>query len=222
MAHPKRERRGTGRPLPVSSSEGVSWCVAEALGPGSNPLARPVDAARRGAGGWRQLPGAGGRRGSATVTAAAGSRAEARAREGRGCRARRGPELPASSRAGRWWSRSQAVAAPAKQGWPLGSLSREPTRSGERSEPTRVRLSARLSLAHIEPPPPTQAPALRLATPASATSRTQSRQPSLPASLDFPDGAMLFFQDNQGSSPPGDLSRRPPPEIPRRFPPRRY
>lgn len=157
VAHPERERRGAGRPLPASSSEGGLWCVAEAPGPGSSPLARPVGAARRGAGGRRQLPGAGGRRGSATVTAAAGSRAEARAREGRGCRARRGPGLLAHSGAGRCWSRSQAAAAPARQGWPLVSFS---------PEPTRVRLSVRLSLAHTERPPPAQAPALQLAAPA--------------------------------------------------------
>ncbi|KAM7248158.1 hypothetical protein CapIbe_000197 [Capra ibex] len=47
----------------------------------------------------------------------------------------------------------------------------------------------------------------------------KAANPSLPTSRDFPDRAMLFFQDNHDSSPPGDLSRRPPPpEIPRRFP----
>lgn len=83
------------RPAPRGSS-----VRGRGPGPGSSPLQRPVGAARRGAGGRRQLPGAGGRRGSATVTAAAGSRAEARAPEGRGCRARRGPGLPARSGAG--------------------------------------------------------------------------------------------------------------------------
>lgn len=74
VSHPERERRGAGQPPPWFQLRGGLWCVAEAPGPGSSPLARPVGAARRGAGGRRQLPGAGGRRGSATVTAAAGSR----------------------------------------------------------------------------------------------------------------------------------------------------
>lgn len=98
VAHPWRKRNaGPANPSLRPSLRGSS-ARGRHPGPGRSPLPRPVSATRRGAGGWRQQPGAGGRRGAATVTAAAGSRAEARAPEGRGCHAPRRPRAPGPPR----------------------------------------------------------------------------------------------------------------------------
>lgn len=153
--------------------------MAEVPAPGRSPFPRPVGAARRDASRRpQQLPGAGGRRGIATVTATAGSRAEARASEGRGYRAPRGPGLSAPCCAGRCRSRYQAAVAPAWQGWPLIRFNPLPTRGGAGPEPTHVGAAMHLSLAPLTPPA-AQAPASRLAL-CFCTSRSQSCRPQPP------------------------------------------
>lgn len=81
-AHPRRERtQGWPAATSVRLRDGLGR-ASEGAGPRRCLFLGPVGAARRGAGGRRQLPGSGGRRGAATVTAAARCRAEARARRG--------------------------------------------------------------------------------------------------------------------------------------------
>nr|XP_012632669.1 uncharacterized protein LOC105878047 [Microcebus murinus] len=204
-----RRRRS---PSPFAVAAAAGHCPAESPRPGGcrcpvrgsrwrggGPRARfprPVGAAQKGAGGRRLLPG--GRRGAATVTAATGARAEARAPGGRGCRAQQRPGAPA----------------------PSGAPGQEPTQRPLRlrARRSRVRLSADPARggrgrAHARPParPETctcthRAP-LRPRQPGRLLRRLPppgpgACQPSLSASWDFPDGAMLFFQDNQGSSLP--------------------
>nr|XP_023478935.1 uncharacterized protein LOC111768972 [Equus caballus] len=215
---PERVKRGARRPIPSPA-------------PGGSPaggrvpsVRRPLPAAcGRGAQG-RGRAAAPGRRRKARHRLGHGRRraqAEARAPEGRGRRARRGPGLRAPARpsvqqrspGGR--RARQAPMAP-------GQLQRPPRAWWGEAVPTRVRPAARLSLAHSEPLRPRRPRLWGWRLPRLPPPGPGAANPSLPASRDFPDGAMLSFQDNQGSSPPGDLSRRPPPEIPRRFPPCRY
>lgn len=189
------KKRGAAR-APLTSHPGrvsVTWRRPRGWG-----------AARARVGGRRQ-PG-GGRRGAATVTAAAGSRAEARAPAGEGM------PRPAEARGCRSdLGRGRAL---------LGSGG-HPASRGARAEATDAGPAVRVVLARAAGSQARRPQLARPAAPAPATPRTLSRQPQPPAGCDFPDGAMLFFQDNPGSSPLGDLSRRPPPRIPRRFPPYR-
>nr|XP_060496946.1 uncharacterized protein LOC132684318 [Panthera onca] len=178
-------------PPSVQPREGLR-CVVEALGPG----------APRCSGLWARRAGARAGGGSSQAQAEGAARPRSRPPPGLGRKRglRRGGAAAPGEAQGSRPAAAPVVAEHISGGcyacqarMALVSFSPVPARGWDRPEPTRVRLSLRLSLPYIKPPPPAQAPALRLVAPASATSRTQSRQSSLPASLDFPDGAMLFF-----------------------------
>ncbi|XP_058412495.1 collagen alpha-1(I) chain-like [Diceros bicornis minor] len=200
-----------GRPLPACGSRRGSGTAAGPAPPPRGLRARRAGAAaagrRRKA---RHGHGHGRRRGAG---GSAGSGGEGRPRPARP----RAPGPGGARRSGaepRRPRRAQARMA-------AGQVRPRPRAWWGEAVPTRVCPAGRLPLAHSEP--------LRPRRPGSGAGRScvchlqdPGANPSLPASRDFPDGAMLSFQDDQGSSPPGDPSRRPPPEIPRRFPPCPY
>lgn len=145
---------GAEGPIPRGSETGQP---AQRPAPrGSRARGGPGDATRGGAGGRRrrqQLPGAGGRRGAATVRAAAGSAAEARAPGGGAAAPRGGPGSDPQRRGpGREPTRGSRRAGRARAA--PGPFQPRTRARWERPEPTRVRPAARLSFAPTEPPPP--------------------------------------------------------------------
>lgn len=148
----------------------------------SGALRRPVPRGSPARGGGPRvralsLPAACGR-GARGAVVAPSSKRKARRSHGRGCRrvsggsagsGREGLPLPARPRA-RGVRRCR-----------LGPRLRCARQARMASPvPARARPAVFLSLAHTEPPPAAHATAPRLSAPASATSRTQSRQPQPP------------------------------------------
>lgn len=166
VAHPWRKRHaGLANPSQRPASKRSS------AGPGCSPLPRPVSGH------------AGVRAGGSSSQAQAEGLARPRSRPPPGLRRKRGlwrggaaaprqgPGLPAPCRAPGSWR------LPSRDGPPLVNFSPVHARGVVRPEPMRVQLAVHLLVAHTEPPPGSQAPAPKLATPASTTSRTQRRQP---------------------------------------------
>nr|XP_011732442.1 uncharacterized protein LOC105477593 [Macaca nemestrina] len=217
---PAGAKRRAGRTFPTSSSECVSVERQRPLG--------PVAPGSRGLWARRTRARAGG--GSSQAEGAAGPRSPLPPGLGRK-RGLRGEGLPRPAKAQGSRPRAAAVRAAAVPGQPLPSPGRDEPCSGSAPTPRAAgrgrssRRSARLYVFHSHtrsPLPGAQAPATRPAVRRLPPPGPRAASPGLPASCDFPDGAMLFFQDNRDSSPPNDLSRRPPPEIARQFPPCRY
>ncbi|XP_063662425.1 collagen alpha-1(II) chain-like [Pan troglodytes] len=218
---PAGAKRRAGRTFHTSSSECVSVARQRPLGPGalgSRGLWARCTRARAG-GASSQAEGAAGPR-SPPPPPGLGRK-----------RGLRGEGLPLPAKAQGSRPRAAPVRAAADPRPPLPSPGRDepcsgsaatPRAAGRGRSPRRSARCASFTRTHGAPcqarRPGLRGRLLRRLPPPGP----RAASPGLPASCDFPDGAMLFFQDNRGSSPPSDLSRRPPPEIARRFPPCRY
>lgn len=180
VAHPWRKRNAElANPSQRPASRGSS-ASGRSPGPRCSPLPRPVGGraeARAGSGSSR-APGKAwrghdhGRRRVSGGSAGTGGEGLPRPAKAQGSRP---PAAPVGAGADHW----QPVRLPSSDG-ALVSFSPVHAGSVARPEPTRVRLAVHLLVAHTEPPPGSQAPVPRLASPASATSRTQRRQPQPP------------------------------------------